>query len=113
MTNIITGIITTGSTISAEIDTSNLLSTDVQVGHTHTNKLLLDSITEIVSDKFYVFEQNIASKEWNVEHNLNKYPSITVVDSAGSVVVGDVIYTSLNSAVIFFIGEFVGKAYFN
>lgn len=113
MTNEITGVVLSSSSITANVEDSISLSTDVQVGHTHTNKLLLDSITEIVSDKFYVFEQNIASKEWNVEHNLNKYPSITVVDSAGSVVVGDVIYTSLNSVHIFFIGEFVGKAYFN
>lgn len=61
----------------------------------------------------YIFDQQTASDRWSIEHNLSKYPSVTVVDSANSVVVGDIEYTSMNSLVITFNGAFSGKAYLN
>ena len=113
MTNQIIGVISSGSSITADVGSNAVLSTDIQVGHTHANKQLLDKITEIAADKFFAYEQTVSSKLWSVDHGLNKYPSITVVDSAGSVVIGEVIYVSLNSVLITFVGEFMGKAYFN
>jgi hypothetical protein len=44
---------------------------------------------------------------------MNKYPSVSVVDSAGSTVVGDVLYDSLNQVTITFSAPFSGKAFFN
>ena len=44
---------------------------------------------------------------------MNKYPSVTVIDSGNNEVVGDIVYTSLNSVVINFSGAFSGTAYFN
>lgn len=61
----------------------------------------------------YVHNQLVAAKKWYVEHGLNKYPSITVVDSAGSVVVGEVKYLDMNNVIISFSAEFGGKAYIN
>ena len=68
---------------------------------------------EVVQDKHYTHTQSVASASWTITHNLNKYPSVTVVDSAGSVVVGDVQYLSLNDVVITFSGPFSGTAYLN
>lgn len=65
------------------------------------------------ADKKYVHNQPSASDEWNVVHNLGKYPSVTVVDSANNVVVGDVTYLSTNVVTIKFMAPFSGKAYFN
>lgn len=62
---------------------------------------------------FYEFTQLEASDEWFIEHNLGKHPSVTVVDSGESVVVGDVTYINLNSLIINFASEFSGKAYLN
>lgn len=64
-------------------------------------------------DKTYVHIQSSAASVWQINHGLNKYPSVTVVDSAGSVVVGEVVYNNTNKVTITFIGSFSGKAYLN
>jgi hypothetical protein len=61
----------------------------------------------------FVHNQLLAAAVWNITHNLGKYPSVTVVDSAGTVVVGEIEYLDLNSIRITFTAEFSGKAYFN
>lgn len=65
------------------------------------------------SDKSFVYIQSSATNVWEINHNLNKYPSVTVVDSAGSVVVGEVVYNNANKITVTFIGAFSGKAYLN
>ena len=65
------------------------------------------------ADKHYTHTQNIVSATWTINHNLNKKPSVTVVDSVDGVVYGDVNYTTLNSLTITFSGGFTGKAYLN
>lgn len=61
----------------------------------------------------YTHQQSEASARWTVTHNLGRYPAVTVVDSAGSKVTGDVRYTSVNSVVITFSAPFSGTAYFS
>ena len=65
------------------------------------------------SDSTYIHNQTTASATWTITHNLEKYPSVTVVDSAGSVVIGDVQYISKNQIVLTFQGSFSGTAYLN
>lgn len=67
----------------------------------------------IVNDKNYIHYQNTASDTWFINHNLNKYPAVNVVDSAGNEVVGDVEYIDVNNLKITFIGAFKGKANLN
>ncbi len=64
-------------------------------------------------DKSHVHVQSLASIEWTVNHNLNKFPSITVVDSAGTVVEGDVEYIDPDNSIIRFSASFSGRAYCN
>jgi hypothetical protein len=64
-------------------------------------------------DKNYVYSQNSASNQWNITHNLYKYPSVSVVDSGNNTVIGDVEYVSLNEVTIRFSASFSGKAFFN
>lgn len=59
------------------------------------------------------FSQNTASMVWNVTHNLDKYPSVTTVDSTNDLIVGDVVYNSSNSLTINFSSSISGKAYLN
>ena len=61
----------------------------------------------------YVFTQLSPLSEWIVPHNLNKFPSITVVDSAGSEVVGDYTYIDSNTIRIQFSESFSGRVYCN
>jgi DNA-directed RNA polymerase subunit L len=69
--------------------------------------------TVILTSKTFVFEQGIAANTWEIEHNLNKKPSITVVDSAETVVIGDYEYNNLNTVTLHFNAAFAGKAYLN
>lgn len=64
-------------------------------------------------DKNYVFSQDVAANPWVVNHGLNKYPAVSVVNSALDVVYGDVEYDSLNQVTITFNGSQTGKAFFN
>lgn len=64
-------------------------------------------------DKNYIHRQDIASDEWNIIHNLEKYPSVTIVDSSENKVVGDVEYLSTNNLKVKFSSAFSGKAYLN
>lgn len=61
----------------------------------------------------YTYEQGISSDVWVIQHNLNKHPSVTVVDSAGNEVVGHVHYDDLNNVTVTFTSPFSGKAYLN
>lgn len=64
-------------------------------------------------DKSFTFTQSVAAETWSITHNLGKYPSVTVVDSGGNVVIGDVEYTSVNALTCTFSAPFSGKAYLN
>lgn len=64
-------------------------------------------------DKSYTYNQNIPSSVWTIIHNLDKYPSVTIVDSAGSVVMGDIEYVSTSTLRVTFSSEFAGAAYLN
>ena len=64
-------------------------------------------------DITYVHPQLSASREWQILHNLGKHPSVTVVDSANSVVVGDITYLGTEELIIRFTSEFSGKAFLN
>ena len=48
-----------------------------------------------------------------IVHNLNKYPAVSIIDSAGDEVIGNIHYDSLNQVTITFIGAFKGKATLN
>ena len=61
----------------------------------------------------FVHEQIVSSKTWIVEHTLDKYPSVSVVDTGGSIVVGSVIYISKSQLEVHFTHEFSGKVYLN
>ena len=62
----------------------------------------------------YIFEQEIASDTWVIEHNLGKFPSCTVVDSAGvAQMPDDIKYNSENKMTVYFISAFAGKALLN
>jgi len=67
----------------------------------------------IKEDLNYFHTQTVASDTWVIEHNLNKYPSVTVIDSAGNEIIGDVIYDDVNQVTLKFKGGFKGTATLN
>lgn len=60
----------------------------------------------------YIHTQTIAANQWIVNHNLNKYPKVTIVNDINVEVIGDIVYTNTNQVIISFSIPFVGKAFF-
>lgn len=98
-----------------------VVGTDSATGE--TKNFTLSSILSLVTGTInvpnenevdsYVHTQGSASYMWTITHNLDKYPSVTVVDNDDDVVYGEVNYQSKNTVVITFGAEFAGKAYLN
>ena len=70
------------------------------------------------ADATFTHTQSSASATWTITHNLNKFPSVTVIDSGDSVVQGEILYNSANQLTLtFYAGgvasAFSGKAYLN
>jgi len=65
------------------------------------------------ADKTFEFTQGVPSTTWNIQHNLNKFPSITVIDTADTVVTGQYTYIDNNNVTLTFSAGFAGKAYLN
>jgi len=66
-----------------------------------------------VSGQPYEFVQSVAASLWIVNHNLGKYPGVTVIDSSGRKVRGSVNYPTSNQILLTFSAPFAGKAYLN
>ena len=66
------------------------------------------------NDKFFAFEQGMPSDTWVINHNLNKKPSVEIVDSADTIITPDQIkYNDMNTVTVYFLAAFAGKAYCN
>ena len=59
----------------------------------------------------YAHTQYSASSRWEITHNLNYKPNVTVVDSAGTIIEGSIEYPGPNSIVLLFSASFAGTAY--
>ena len=67
----------------------------------------------IIEDKHYTHEQGMPAQRWTISHGLNKYPSAVAVDTAKTVVVGQIEYIDTNNLTITFNAAFSGEAFFN
>jgi hypothetical protein len=65
------------------------------------------------TDKNFTFTQASAATTWNVTHNLNKFPSVSVTLSDGTQVEAEVEHNNKNSLTITFSGDNSGIAYMN
>jgi hypothetical protein len=110
---------TTNSTSFKLFDGTNLDS--VTQGETVTFESANAGLSIVVSDNkltftaktAYVHTQTVAASVWTIIHNLGKYPSVSIVDSANDEVIGEVRYTNTNQVVVTFSAAFSGKAFLN
>jgi hypothetical protein len=65
------------------------------------------------TDKNFVFTQSVPNTKWIVKHDLEKYPSVSVVNINNVLMYGNVTYVDLNNLEIEFSAGFSGKAYMN
>ena len=59
----------------------------------------------------FEFEQAEPADVWKINHKLGRYPQVTIVDSSGRIVSGEVKYIDNQNVEIYFNGGFSGKAY--
>ena len=99
------------------------------VTHSTFNVTFVEGNGSLVLDKHYAMayspkgqtDKNFVSASTSfspntavtITHNLNKFPSVTTVDSADNHVVGDVQHLNKNSFTITFTASFTGKVYVN
>ena len=58
----------------------------------------------------YQYNQTTPSAQWAISHTLGGYPLVSVVDSAGTQIWGDVTYPSTSQVVVTFTAAFTGTA---
>jgi hypothetical protein len=104
-----------GSTRAMTLNTSNQL--DIVGGLSINGTLVINSQGVFqniqVESPTYVHDQTTPASTWTIDHTLGKVPSVTVVDSAGSVVFGDIQIISSSRVILEFGAAFSGKAYLN
>jgi len=61
----------------------------------------------------FVFEQGAPATTWNIQHNLGKFPSVSVINNNNVVINGEVTYIDNNNVQLNFSAGFSGKAYLN
>lgn len=66
-----------------------------------------------ISQEHYTHTQTVSSNVWVVQHNLGKNPAVSITDTGGNEVEGDVLYVNTNSLTLSFSAPFSGKAYCN
>ena len=73
----------------------------------------IDSVEN--GDKHAVFEftQGVPSTLWQIQHDLDKFPSVTTVNTNEVQVFGEVEYIDKNNLNVHFTAGFSGKAYLN
>jgi len=60
-----------------------------------------------------VFTQGVAATTWNIQHNLGKFPSVSVINNNNVIINGEVKYIDNNNIQLNFSAGFSGKAYLN
>jgi len=59
----------------------------------------------------YVYTQQAALATWSITHNMGYMPSITVIDSGGNEVEGNIVYNDIDTLTLMFSSEMSGTAY--
>jgi hypothetical protein len=87
----------------------------IKVGVEKPININLGQPIEIIKERSfnYIHVQSISSTVWTINHPLQKFASVTIVDSAENVVYGDVEYITTGQIKVTFSAAFGGKAYLN
>lgn len=59
----------------------------------------------------FTHSQYSASATWTITHNMGYKPNVTVSDSAGTIIEGEIAYPTSNTIVLNFSSAFAGTAY--
>lgn len=94
----------------------SVMSIDITADNTNRTITLNYRDNTFIADVYkyaHIHNQPSASAEWTITHNLGKFPSVSVVDSSGAEVIGEVEYLTDTQLKVKFSAAFSGKAYLN
>jgi len=74
---------------------------------------IVEKVQEGIVGTDKTYSQSFNASVVVVAHNLGKFPSVTVINSAGDEVEGSVVHNSQNQLTLTFSGSFVGTVYCN
>ena len=104
--------IQSGDTVNINVPTQN--GTSISLPQKSITNVTISGLRSTgTSDANFEYQQTSSSSEWQINHNLNKKPSVTIVDTGDNVVVGEVQYIDNNNLTVSFNASFSGKAYLN
>ena len=66
-----------------------------------------------LADKTFEFTQGTPATTWNIQHDLGKFPSVSVVNNNNVIINGEITYIDNNNLTCNFSAAFAGKAYLN
>lgn len=61
----------------------------------------------------FIWQQDISLIVWTIPHNMQRYPSVAVVDDLGNLLTSDIRYVDSNIVQVIHGAAFAGKAYLN
>jgi hypothetical protein len=82
-------------------------------GGTQQGKIYGAEFAQEEEDKEFIFNQPTPQITWTINHNLNKFPSVSVVNTNNILMYGDTTYVDEDNLIITFSAGFSGKAYLN
>ena len=82
-------------------------------GGTQQGKIYGAEFAQEEEDKEFIFNQPTPQVTWTINHNLNKFPSVSVVNTNNILMYGDTTYVDEDNLIITFSAGFSGKAYLN
>lgn len=89
------------------------LIVDLQVGNGTLSDQEKVYISANVKADSHKATPELSGTIWEIEHNLGKYPSVTVVDTANNVIYGEILYIDTNNVKVTFSADVTGRAYLN
>jgi hypothetical protein len=92
------GSVTSGATAAASITGT-------------TPEQVLNLVIPSGSGGTYTYTQGTPASVWNITHNLGYRPQVSVIDSANSLVEGDIAYPTVDTMILTFSSAFSGVAY--
>lgn len=105
------------NTVNIQQDTPNTVTVNQEDQNLVTVQTTVNNVTVTTGSiaagvtKRHVHTQGTVSSTWTISHSLGGRPSVTVVDSAGTVVFGEVQYLSNTQVRVVFSAPFSGSAY--
>lgn len=74
---------------------------------------LIEFFNKYDCDRHFEYSQGSPALNWEIQHNLAKFPSVTVTDSSGTEIDCEIMHLDNNNLILNFSEPFAGHAYLN